>query len=117
MPDEVDLSFVFYVSGHGLGHLTRCAEVARALLRTRNGAAPPRRVTFVTNAANCEVLGTKEVDGEGGVCRVMQLSEEGVEVGIRDRRLDAGARPCKQFLRHSTLAPLRFLDRSPRWPS
>ena len=97
MPDEVDLSFVFYVSGHGLGHLTRCAEVARALLRTRNGAAPPRRVTFVTNAANCEVLGTREVDGEGGVCRVMQLSEEGVEVGIRDRRLDAGARQRDAF--------------------
>ena len=26
MPGEAELSFVFYVSGHGLGHLTRCAE-------------------------------------------------------------------------------------------
>ena len=95
MPGEAELSFVFYVSGHGLGHLTRCAEVARALLGVNLGAS--RGVTFVTSVANCEILGTRVVAGQGGIRCALRLSEDGTQVYVRDRQLDAGARQADAF--------------------
>lgn len=86
---------VFYVSGHGLGHVTRCAEVARALLKSSGPST--RAVTFVTSAANCAVLGSRQLKENGviwsqrGVSHMLQLSDDGAQVTIRDRQLDAGA--------------------------
>ena len=106
---------VMYVSSHGLGHVTRCVQVADALMATRGTAT---EVTFVTTAANCEILGAERVRHDTHVCReggaggcaggcaggsvggcasgvshVLRLPGNAQRVvRIRDRELDAGAK-------------------------
>jgi L-arabinokinase len=96
---------VFYISSHGLGHLTRCVEVALGLLVPKLGRdrwqGRSTRVTFVTRGANCVILGAERVDGACEGVEVGKRKEvdgisyalgfEGVSIGIRDRDLDAGA--------------------------
>ena len=66
---------VIYCSSHGLGHLTRCIEVARAL------KGMGHRVTFVTSMKNCEKLGGSN----------LSLVDGGFTFNIRDKSLDSGA--------------------------
>ena len=104
---------VFYVSSHGLGHLTRCVEVAHALRLLASSHSPVSdthiTITFVTRGSNCEILGARPLradddfedgnthgdgdgdgDGDGGrsSCITHVLEET---FPVRDRDLDAGA--------------------------
>ena len=93
--NERKRNVVFYVSSHGLGHLTRCVEVAHALRLL----ASETHITFVTRGSNCEILGARKLradddfeDGNthGGrsSCITHMLEET---FPVRDRDLDAGA--------------------------
>lgn len=68
---------VIYCSSHGLGHLTRCLEVARVLRQMGH------RVTFVTSLKNCEKLGCSMTTS--------LLIDDGFSFIVRDRILDSGA--------------------------
>ena len=98
---------VFYVSAHGLGHLTRCVEVATALFE-RVPARIKVKITFVTSFSNALVLGAERSavedtyvlklssrsspDSTGSTgSRDSTGSNESSVVVIRDRDLDAGA--------------------------
>lgn len=68
---------VIYCSSHGLGHLTRCLEVARVVKGMGHS------VTIVTSMKNCEKLGGTRVSSS--------LHDGNYLYTIRDAVLDSGA--------------------------